>query len=57
MDERGVDKARCAELIAADIVENNNTVRYPSTLGINLDSQTQVQLVLYLVNKHFPCKE
>ncbi|XP_014230979.1 protein ABHD16A isoform X1 [Trichogramma pretiosum] len=48
LNEQDVDKSRCEELIANDIIKNNNSVTYPADLGTGLDSQTKVQLVLYL---------
>ncbi|XP_058805550.1 phosphatidylserine lipase ABHD16A isoform X2 [Phymastichus coffea] len=50
MDEIEFDQGHCIDLIAADIVDNNNTVRYPSTLGQDCDSKTKQQLVLYLAS-------
>lgn len=49
MDEIELDQGHCIDLIAADIVDNNNTAKYPSTLGRDCDSRTKQQLVLYLV--------
>ena len=51
MVDVGVNHDRCIELISSDIIENNRTVKYPSSLGRNCDSKTKQGLVLYLVRQ------
>ncbi|XP_001605662.1 phosphatidylserine lipase ABHD16A isoform X1 [Nasonia vitripennis] len=52
LDDREVDQGRCIDLIGQDILANNSTIKYPSSLGRELDSKTKQQLVLYLATMY-----
>lgn len=51
LSDVGVDQNKCAEIVALNILENNNSVKYPSSLGRDLDTRSKLQLVLYLVSR------